>query len=42
MYSATHENTLLLKKMGFGLLAVVLNIYCDWLFFQRAAAKNDD
>jgi len=43
MLASTVPSSALHVKIGFGLLAIVANIYCVWLVFRRAkaAAAND-
>jgi hypothetical protein len=40
MYPLASVSDLLNIKIGFGLLAIVVNAYCVWLVFQRAIAAN--
>ncbi|HEY0634308.1 MAG TPA: hypothetical protein VGE00_02910 [Gammaproteobacteria bacterium] len=40
LYESAHMTPLLLAKLGFGLLAIITNIYCVWLVVRRATAAH--
>lgn len=43
LLGATNFDIALFAKIGFGVLAILLNIYCVYLVFERdKAAQNDD
>lgn len=42
MLDSTVMTTSFITKMGFGLLAVITNIYCVWLVFRRATVAHQE
>lgn len=40
LYEGARMTPFLFAKLGFGLLAIVINIYCVWLVVRRATAAH--
>jgi putative copper export protein len=41
MISAAPESPLFLTKIGFGMLAILANIYCVWIVFKRSKHASE-